>query len=191
MARCISRLAAATPCRGCIESAMWARNRRSRSSGSIAYIHYIPPDWTQRQQRKELESHYGKKDAKAVETAWPYLSSKDRFLRYAARTVLEFQEPSAWAGRALEEKNPIALTHAMIGLARAGDKQLLPAMLQALERVDWAALSDAQKIDYLRAYQLGFIRMGPPEAAAKQSVGKRLDAFYPDKSREVNAKLGK
>lgn len=145
----------------------------------------------QREARHKLESYYGKEEAGAVDAAWPHLSSNDRFLRYAARTVLEFQSPSAWAGRATDEKNPVALTHAMIGLARVGGKQLLPQILTSLERVDWAKLTDAQKIDYLRAYQLAFIRMGPPETDWKARAGKRVDGFYSDSSREVNAELCK
>jgi putative heme-binding domain-containing protein len=141
--------------------------------------------------RKKLESYYDKKDPAAAEVAWPCLSSDDRFLRYAARTVLEFQDPATWQEKALSEKNSIALTHALIGLARTGAKSLQPKMLEALERVDWKKLTDAQKIDYLRAYQLVFIRMGSPEAAAKEQTGKRLNAWYPDGSREVNAELCK
>jgi putative heme-binding domain-containing protein len=141
--------------------------------------------------RKSLEYYYGRKDRDAVEIAWPYLSDEDRFLRYAARTVLEFQDPGMWQDKALAEKNPIALTHAIIGLARAGDKSLQPKMLEALERVDWAKLTDAQKIDYMRAYQLVFIRGGAPDAVWKERAGKRLDAWFPTKTREVNAELAK
>jgi putative heme-binding domain-containing protein len=150
--------------------------------------------------RKQLETFYGKKDPQAVSTAWPYLSSSDRFLRYAARTVLEFQDPTTWQDKALAEKNPIALTHAIIGLARATpivatDKvanrgALQAKMLAALGRADWTVLTDAQKIDYLRAYQLVFIR-GQPAPGWARVVGERLNAFYPAKDREVNAELCK
>ena len=40
-------------------------------------------------------------------SAWPYLSSPDRFLRFAARTVLEFQDPKTWQDRALRETDPV------------------------------------------------------------------------------------
>src|SRR5262249_44509094 len=109
-----------------------------------------------RTDRKKLEAFYGKKDPQAVEAAWRHLGSPDRSLRFAARTVLEFQDPTTWQERALAETNPVALTHALIGLARVGDKALQPRMLQALERVDSAKLTAPQKIDYLRAYQLAF-----------------------------------
>jgi len=145
----------------------------------------------QRAVRKKLESYYQKKDADAVGVAWPYLKSPDRFLRYAARTVLEFQDPAVWQDKALAEGDPIALTHALIGLARVGDKDLQPKMLEALERVSWTELTAPQKIDYLRAYQLTFKRMGAPDSAWKDRTGKRLDAFYPARTREVNAELCK
>jgi putative heme-binding domain-containing protein len=148
----------------------------------------------QRAIRKKLEAFYGKHDPRAVEAAWPYLSSEDRFLRYAARTALEFQDPNTWQDKALAEPNPIALTHALIGLARAADKTdktLQPRMLQALERVDWSKLTTPQKVDYLRAYQLVFIRLGTPGSPWKQRASNRLDAFYPSISREENAELCK
>jgi len=107
----------------------------------------------------------GKKDAKAVETAWPYLSNPDRFLRYAARTVLEFQDPATWQDKAWLRNTQSRSRMPLIGLARAGDKSLQPKMLEALQRVDWSKLTDAEKIDYLRAYQLAFIRIGMPDAS--------------------------
>jgi putative heme-binding domain-containing protein len=145
----------------------------------------------QRAVRKKLESFYARKDPQAVEVAWPHLKSPDRFLQFAARTALEFQHPASWQDRALKETDPITLTHALIGLARVGDKAVQPRLLEALERVDWAKLTPAQKVDYLRAYELAFIRMGAPSAEWKERVGKRLDGFYPARSREVNAELCK
>jgi len=147
-----------------------------------------------RAERRMLESFYGKKDAKAIEAAWPFLSSEDRFLRFAARTVLEFQDPKTWQDKALAETDPVALTHALIGLARVGAKKdatLLPRILEALERADWSKLSPSQKVDYLRAYQLAFIRQGDADTAWKERAGKRLNGFYPASTREVNAELSK
>jgi len=150
-----------------------------------------PTDAGQRALRKKLESYYEKKDPEAVAVAWPYLKSPDRFLAYAARTVLEFQDPATWQGKALTETDPAALTHAIVGLTRVGPKKLQPRILEALEGVNWTGLTVPQKLDYLRAYQLAFIRMGKPEPEWKERVGKRLDAFYPAKNRELNAELCK
>lgn len=143
--------------------------------------------------RKKLESFYGKQDPAAVATAWPYLSSEDRFLRYAARTVLEFQDINSWQGKALAETNPVALTHAILGLARKCNPSahdIFPRLLEALEHVDWAKLSDSQKIDYLRTYQIVFVRTSQP-ASFQRRAAERIAAWYPDKTREVNAELCK
>jgi putative heme-binding domain-containing protein len=146
----------------------------------------------QRLARKSLEAFYGKQDSQAIDAAWPFLSSEDRFLRYAARTVLEFQNPKEWQDRALAEPNATARTHALIGLARvASDKALLPRIVEALDAVQWAKLQSAQKIDLLRAYQIALIRMGPADAATSARLGKRIDVLYPAPERDTNAELCK
>jgi putative heme-binding domain-containing protein len=144
-----------------------------------------------RELRHKLESYYGKKDPHAIKGAWPHLASDDRFVRWAARTVLEFQDAKDWQDKALAEQNPVALTNAVIGLARTSEKGLQQKILESLHRVDWSKLSMAQKIDYLRAYQLTFVRMGEPGPYLKAAAGARLDGFYPSKDREVNAELCK
>lgn len=140
--------------------------------------------------RHKLEGYY-KKDPQAVAIAWPHLSSPDRHIRWAARTALEFQDPATWQDKAFSETDPVALTHAIIGLARAGDKALQPRMLEVLERVGFHKLTAPQKLDYLRAYQLVFSRTGPPSDTWKANVGKRLSAFYPAGVREVNVELSR
>lgn len=141
--------------------------------------------------RHKLEAFYTKQDPQAVAAAWPFLNNEDRFLRYAARTVLEFQEPKTWQEKALKETNPVAALHALVGLIRAGDKGLLPQILAALERIDWARLTTPQKLDLLRTYQLAFIRMGPADMATKERTGKHLIALYPSTVSELNAELAK
>ena len=150
-----------------------------------------PAGAQQRAIRKQLESFYAKQDPQAVATAWPYLNSDDRFLRYAARTVLEFQDPKTWQEKAFQESDSIARMHALLGLIRLGDKSLQPRILESLDRIDWAKLTTSQRIDLLRCYQLAFIRLGDPDAVTKTRVGKRLDAHYPANDRDLNAELCK
>ena len=49
--------------------------------------------------RHKLEAFHGHADPKAVETAWPYLGDPDRFIRWAARVAIEFQDPATWRDR--------------------------------------------------------------------------------------------
>ena len=72
-------------------------------------------------QRREIEKlHEEGTGPAAIDKAWPFLASKDRYLRYAARVAIERQPVKLWASRALAEKDPQARIEAMIALARMG-----------------------------------------------------------------------
>src|SRR5262249_13053835 len=62
-------------------------------------------------------------------------------------------------------------------------------ILAALERIDWAKLSDAQRNDLLRVYTVLFARWGWPDEAARQRFLQRFDPLFPTRSYEVNADL--
>ncbi len=70
--------------------------------------------------RHELEAYHGKADPAAIAAAWPHLSSDDRHLRWAARTVLEHQPLASWKEKALAETDPVKQTEALLALARLG-----------------------------------------------------------------------
>jgi hypothetical protein len=72
--------------------------------------------------RKALEKFHGKQDAKAADAAWPHLSSSDRWLRFAARGVLEHQPYAGWSERAFAEKNTTARLEALLALTRQAAK---------------------------------------------------------------------
>src|SRR5439155_8533681 len=107
-----------------------------------------------RAERKKLESYYLKKDPQAIGVAWPYLGHKDRFLRYAGRTVLEHQGPQAWQERALQETEPRTALAALLALVRTADKSLQPRVLEALGKIDWAGLDEPLKQELIRVYEL-------------------------------------
>jgi len=139
--------------------------------------------------RRSLEVFYDKKDPAAVPAAWAQLGHADRFIRFAARTVLEFQDPATWVDKACGESNAQSALTALLGLTRVGDKALQPKILAALEKLDWAALSHSQKLELLRVYQLAFLRMGQPDTATAQKIAARFDAVFPTQSRELNIEL--
>src|SRR5262249_50105540 len=109
--------------------------------------------------RRQLEAFHGKQDPKAVETAWPYLSHGDRFVRYSARVAVEHQDPKTWEERALAETDPAKALGALLALVRAtgqdpfhhprksGDpvpgEALKGPILEALDRFAWEKLTDA------------------------------------------------
>ena len=141
--------------------------------------------------RKQLEGFHGKPDATALNIAWPYLKSSDRFIRFAARIAVEHQPASKWQERALTEKDPQILTQAIIALARNGDQSLKSRMLNSLMTVNYKQLSEPQQIDLLRAFELTFSRMGQPEATQKDRIISYLNPNYPAKTNELNRSLSK
>jgi putative heme-binding domain-containing protein len=146
------------------------------------------PD-AERGARHRLEAFHGRRDAKAVEAAWPYLGHADRFLRYAARLAVEAQPADEWQARAIAEKDPQALVTAMVALARQGKAQAQPALLGALARLDLGKLPDPLVLEALRAYMLAFDRMGAPADEGRKASLRAIDALYPGKSDAVNREL--
>ncbi len=139
--------------------------------------------------RRRLEAFHGHRDPRAVEVAWPYLGHPDRFIRFAARVAVEHQDPQTWQERALAEKQPAAALTALLALARLGDKSLENRVLQALDRLAWDPLTDAQRLELIRVYDVTMIRMGRPDAAARQRLIARFDPLYPSRNRHLNGEL--
>lgn len=157
-----------------------------------------------RQLRKSLEAFHGVVDAKAVNFAWPHLSSSDRFIRQAARIAIEHQPVATWGARALAETNPTAALQAMLAYARASepcplhrqptqpplDGTKLGPALAALDRLDWNALTYDQQLDLMRVYHVTFNRLGMPDVAAQRKLIAKFSKVFPASGPELNAELG-
>jgi putative heme-binding domain-containing protein len=141
--------------------------------------------------RRSLEAFHGRQDSSAVDAAWPYLGHDDRFIRYAARVALEFQDPKTWQARALSVTEPEAALTALLAVARTRNKSLQPRLLDALDGLGWHALSLEQKLSLLRVYQLALARMGMPDDATSSRLTAKFDAIYPSKDRELNSELSR
>ncbi len=141
--------------------------------------------------RQQMEAFHGKQDPQAVETVWPQLKHADRHIRYAARVALEAQDPKSWQDRVLAEKDPQTLIIAAVALARQGDKAVEPKLLDALDRIEFAKLSETQQLDLLRAFALVFVRMGQPDQATTAAIAGKLDKFFPAKSDNLNRELSR
>lgn len=136
--------------------------------------------------RKQLEEFHTAPNPKAIDLAWPNLKNKDRYIRYAARIAVEHQPVAEWQERALNEKDPIILMQAMTALARNGNKELNSKMLNALMRTNYMTLSEPQKLDLLRTFELTVLRTGKPQQADRLKLSKYLNAHFPAKSNEIN-----
>jgi glucose/arabinose dehydrogenase len=143
----------------------------------------------QRAIRHKLEWFHGKKNPQAVEFAWRYLDSEDRWLRFAARVAIESQDLSRWQQRALDETRINASINALLALARRGDREVQHALLESLGRLAARNLNEAQGLEALRVLELCFIRMGKPNPETAAEVVKILSRFYPAKTENLNREL--
>jgi len=146
---------------------------------------------SQREIRKSLEAFHSKSVdvKKAIEQSWPYLSSDDRRLAYAARIAIENQELSLWKEKVFKETNPAAIINAAMALCRTSDEILSNQVLTKLNTIDFSKLSHFNKLALLRAYSLCFIRFGEGKKEDRDSVIKKFEAHYPAKNEHINTEL--
>ena len=122
--------------------------------------------------------------------------SSGRSISFATRTVLERLAPATWHSYFLDPQkvrltgNAIAdvesnniLINGLLAVARTGSPQDLPALLNALDRIDWETLPRSRKLALLRVYQVTLTRLGPTDKTMRTLLTKKFDAFYPAKAK--------
>ena len=142
-----------------------------------------------RRLRHGLEYFHGKRDPRIIDVVWPSLASEDRWIRYAARTALEFQDVAAWKDRAVAETNSLGGLTALLALARCGPQETQRDLLMALKKFPLSSLTEEQQLLKLRVIELSFSRQGRPDPDLAQLAIEKLDAHYPSASEPLNREL--
>jgi len=142
-----------------------------------------------RELRRKLEAFNVEADPAAVEFAWPYLDSPDRYIRYAARLAVERNPVSEWQAKALGEKKPAAAFTALLALARWGSTNTQPAIISALASIPFAGLTEEQQLEKLRVIEVSLARQGIPTGETANRLIADLDPIYPAKTESVNREL--
>ncbi len=144
-----------------------------------------------RQLRNRLESFHNKGIITLADYDFilSHLGNPDRFVRYAARVALEQKPLGEWQESVLQLKTPLAQIHGAIALAHQAGKNSKSRAIASLLSVDFLTLEESVQLDWLRALQLIFIRMGQPEKGDAQLVLATLDSFFPASSDFVNREL--
>lgn len=141
--------------------------------------------------RKELETYHSGTKEGAVQAAWPYLNSEDRFLQYAARIAIEHQPTETWREKVYQEKDAIKKIHGAIALARHGDAGQQTRLINTLTSIAYNGLNTGQQIDLVRAIELALCRLGEPSADIKRKIGGYLANHYPTETDVLNQLLSK
>jgi putative heme-binding domain-containing protein len=125
----------------------------------------------------------------ALDVAWPQLAHPDRFVRAAARTVIERQPVDQWRARALAEPDAQSRVQALIALARTGTQADTRAWLDSLLGLSFADAIRDQRLDLLRAAALGVIRFDPLADDARQRLVTTYSPLYPTGEHVVDREL--
>jgi putative heme-binding domain-containing protein len=168
-------------------------------SESTAPIDLTPKATPERALRHQLEAYHGKQDPKATDLAWQHLGSPDRWIRWAARTVLEHQPLSEWQARAFAETDPAKQLEALLAVARVTgicpthrkpDSVVLPSMrdqlIGALLNFDWAKITPEQRLAHVRLVEIVLHRFGNPDETTTAALIAKLDPAYPADNFELN-----
>ncbi len=171
------------------QGALFRVTYEGTESTAPADLHEVAGDES-RTLRHKLEAFHGHEDAAAVDTAWPHLASKDRFIRYAARIAIESQPINSWKARALAETNPTAALTILLSVARLGGTEAQGDLFKALAKIPLAQLkSEAQQLELIRVIEVAISRMGKPAAEVAAPIIALLSPLYPAQSVALNREL--
>ncbi len=141
--------------------------------------------------RKSLETYHETNKPGGLEQAWLYLAHADRFVRYAARLILEHNDTHLWAQKALTEKSSAKKITALLALVRANSNFSADELVAGLGDVDYGKLNAAQKLEILRVYELIISRKGKPSSKVAEILANKLNAYYPATESDENKALSK
>ncbi len=139
--------------------------------------------------RQSIEKYHTQKSSEGIAFAWDNLGHSDRFIRYASRIALEHQPTNQWELRFFKETNTDKIIQSGIALARQANKGIQDKLLNKLLTINWTGLSNQQKLDLTRAYNLVGIRMGMPGETKRQEIIQAFNPHFPDANNAVNREL--
>ena len=128
-----------------------------------------------------------------IETLWPLLGHSSRWVRYAARELIERTERNFWKDRALTEKDPVAAVEGLLGLVETVDGTW--DMDQIMERevaLLRSGLSDQDLLRFLRVLQLSFVHdRGIQRLKITDAIGQSLLDRFPSGNWRVNREIAR
>ena len=149
-----------------------------------------------------------------LQSAVADIQSGDRFLKTASRNAF-FNSQVLWQsldGRSMEQADlsnvgPDVIFAVAVAMARAPLTQVAEArnlseksarewmqashaaMARSLRRLDFTGLTTDQKLDYVRALSLVFVRLGPPDETMRADFVARLAPSFPSNDRRLDREL--
>ena len=114
----------------------------------------------------------------AVAFAWPHLDSPDPLIRHATRIAIEHQPLDTWRKRALTADRPASLT-ALLALARSGDKDSIPRIIDRVIGIDSKSLPINDALTLIQIYFLCLEQAPESVRDRRQAILAQLEPMFP------------
>ena len=124
-----------------------------------------------------------------VEALWPLLGDKDRFVRTAARLVLQRIDPNRWIDRLAKETDLIPLLEAIVALCKTNQASRCTDMITG-RLIDAPSLfrRDEDLVNWLRTWQLVLVHTKPDPDRLKV-FASAVRAFWAVEDKPVRREL--
>ena len=165
-----------------VQSALYRIRYTGSESTAPAKYPDNPESAKSREIRRSLEKmHRGSVD---VELANKHVGSNDRGIRTAARIALEHADVATWRSKMASPANAQAAITLAVALSRKGAPTDQAEIQNQLLKLTWDKLTQVEKLELLRAYQLSFLRLGEGDDKTRARIVSQLDAQFPSPSED-------
>lgn len=123
-----------------------------------------------------------------VDAIWPLLADTDRFVRTAARLVLQRIEPARWTERLWKEPLDGVFMEGVVALCKTNQAAPFAALIfERLNKVN-ATVSPSIMLDFLRVFQLALIHTKTRPELVK-ALALRCEKAFPQADPRINREL--
>ncbi len=162
-----------------VQSALYRIRYVGQESTAPAKFPDNPAAALARQSRRALETMHGSGAKLNLDLIMKHVGSPDRALRTAARLALEHANPEVWRDPIKQTLPAQAAITMAVALSRRGTPSDQQDIQNSLLRLQWDKLSNTEKLELLRAYQLSFVRLGEGNAETRERIVAQLDPHFP------------
>ncbi len=152
----------------------------------------IPSDLAQQRRLLEMLLQAPAEEADSVvERALPFLSHTDRFIRYTARVAIERMPFEKWSAKVQAITDTQGTLEGAMAIARCGADESATAACKRLLELNWDALSEFQKLHWLRDVGLLWARHSESVKPQIEAIASRLINDFPNTSKVQNVEISR
>ncbi len=151
--------------------------------------HSMPEDQSQelRTLRKELEGWHFSDDPEGLAIAIKHMGHPDRFIRNAARVILERHDPQLWSSSLENDLEFDAHIQLLLALIRTDEDNEYQDIIDThLSTFNLTQLKEQELLAIIRLYELSFTRNPHVDKSSIQSAYDQLIQIYPSDYDTVN-----